>query len=182
MTLSGKKTNDLPGERVSRIRKRYNWTQEQLADTLHVEPNYISMIETGNRKLPVKRAKEIASLFPPLRYQYFLCEDDYETDSDLLDALIDGHKERYEKRINALRNLASIRGFEIALYSSGIVIGPSGGYEDIYKIERDGKAIYASYSEIMDWIEDISDYVELKMNRQLKQKGGSDNGKYSTEI
>ena len=176
MHISDKKTNDFPGERVSRVRKRYNWTQEQLADTLHVEPNYISMIETGNRKLPVKRAKEIASLFPPLRYQYLLCEDDYETDSDLLDALIDGHKERYEKRISALRNLASIRGFQIALYSTGIVIGPSGGYEDIYKIERDGKAIFASYSEIMDWVEDISDYVELKMNRKLKKNGGTDNG------
>ena len=176
MIEKDKKPNNSPGDRVSRVRKRHNWTQEQLADALHVEPNYISMIETGNRKLPVKRAKEIASLFPPLRYQYLLCEDDCETDSDLFDALIDGHAERYEKRISALKNLASLRGFEIALISSGIVIGPSGGYEDIYKIERDGKEIFVSYSEIIDWIEDISDYVEVKLNRKLRQKGGSDNG------
>lgn len=176
MPVSNKKSNNFPGERVSWLRKRHNWTQEQLADALHVEPNYISMIETGKRKLPVKRAKEIALLFPPLRYQYLLCEDDYETDGDLLDALIDGHRERYEKRISALRILASMRGFGISLDSSGYVIGPSEGYEDIYRIERDGKKIYAPYTEIMEWIEDISDYAELKMNRLLKQKGGSDNG------
>lgn len=176
MAISDKKTNNSPGERVSCVRKRNNWTQDQLAGALHVEPNYISMIETGSRKLPVKRAKEIAALFPPLRYQYLLCEDDCETENDLLDALIDGHKERYEKRFSAFRTLATRRGFEVTLDSSGLVIGPSGGYEDIYRIERDGKKIYVPYTVITDWIEDISDFVEIKLNRQLRQKGGSDNG------
>ena len=176
MDLSSVRYYELPGKRVNLVRKRHHWTQEQLAEAIHVEPNYISMIETGRRKLPVKRAKEIAALFPPLRYQYLLCEDDYETDNDLLDALIDGHKERYEKRVSVLKSLVSLRGFEISLDSSGLVIGLSGGYEDIYKVERDGKSIHVSYTEVIDWIEDLSDYMEAKLNRQLKLKGGSNNG------
>ena len=92
-----KKSNTFSGERVSKLRKRHNWTQEQLAEALDVEPNYISMIETGRRKLPVKRAKQIALLFPPLRYQYLLCEDDFETEEALFRSLRDNRREQYEK-------------------------------------------------------------------------------------
>lgn len=176
MANCNEKNHNSPGGRVSKVRKQHNWTQEQLATAMGVEPNYISMLETGSRKLPVKRAKEIASLFPPLRYQFLLCEDDFETDADLFDALIDEHRERYEKRISTFKNLATFRGFDIALYSSGSVIGPSGGYEDIYLVRRGDKQVYASYSEIIEWVEDLCDLAELKLNRMLNKKGGSDNG------
>ena len=169
------------GERVKICLDRWNkenpakkMTQKSLAEALQLHPVLLSDKLAGRKTLTEYNLRDIAQILG-VRVEYLMGLDDYITDNDLFDALIENHKKRYEKRIDALIKLASLRRFEISLDSSGSVIGPSGGYEDIYRIEQDGRRIFVPYTVLTDWIEDISDYVEVKLNRQLKQREGSEN-------
>lgn len=170
------KSYNTTGERVRLIRKRHEWTQERLADAIGVDPNYVSMIENNRRNLSKNMAQKIAAQFPPLRYQFLLCEDSFETDQEVFDSFFEQHKEGYEKRMRALTILANLRDYEISLDSSGLIVGPSGGYEDIYRIKRDGSKILVPYTELMEWAEDLSDFLELKIERSFRKKRGTDNG------
>lgn len=43
------------------LRKAQGWTQAQLAEATGIAPNYVCLIETGQRKVPVWTAKKIAA-------------------------------------------------------------------------------------------------------------------------
>ena len=151
-------------------------TQTELHKMTGISLNTISKII--NRKSPLTPyiASEIANCFPGIKYEWLLGNSDYKTDTDVFNAVFDKHNERYEKKVMALTLLAGLRGIEILLISSGFVIGPSGGYEDIYVVRCGEKQFHASYSEITEWVDDILDFTELKLNRLVNKMGGSDNG------
>lgn len=44
------------------LRKAQGWTQAQLAEAAGIAPNYVCLIETGQRKVPVWTAKRIAAV------------------------------------------------------------------------------------------------------------------------
>lgn len=177
----------LPREDQTPAKSLFKWwedthgekkTQVALAKYMGITKETLNAKLNGAKYRPITKqdAYKIAEFFPGSRVEYIMGLDPYITEQDKIDGFFDINDKRYKMRINSLVNLARLRGFDVTLDSSGLVIGPSGGYEDIYRIERNGKKIYVPYTEMMDWIEDISDFVEIKLNRQLRQKGGSDNG------
>ena len=89
-----KNNNETPGDRVRKIRKKLGLTQEKFAERLDINSfNYISMIETGARDLPVDLSKKIAALLPPTRFEWIMGFDDYRTDDDRLASIINGKHE-----------------------------------------------------------------------------------------
>ena len=51
------------GDKLSKIRKENNYTQEQLAEQLGVATNTIARIETGNRGISIDLAIELVVRF-----------------------------------------------------------------------------------------------------------------------
>lgn len=72
-------SNKKPGDRVREVRKEHEWTQQRLAEAIGLQPNHISMIEKGKRGLTLDKAKQIAALFPPTRFEYLMCFDNFKT-------------------------------------------------------------------------------------------------------
>jgi transcriptional regulator with XRE-family HTH domain len=51
------------GQRIKKIRKQKNFTQEKLAECLEVSTVYISQVENGNTKLNLEMLVRIANIF-----------------------------------------------------------------------------------------------------------------------
>ena len=71
------------GENVKQLLSECNMKQKELADKLVYHPAYLNAVLNGKRNLTVDMAREIAKLFPPVRYQWILGEDEYRTQTDL---------------------------------------------------------------------------------------------------
>lgn len=54
--------NDLQiAKRIRRLRKQKEFTQEQLAEKVHVSTTHIGLVETGKRRASLKTLQRIAS-------------------------------------------------------------------------------------------------------------------------
>ena len=127
MAKSSKELSVERGKRVKHLIKKHGSFQNAIANKLDMAPTNFNAKLAGGRSITEEDARRISALFPGTRYQYIMCYDDYETENDLFNAVLDEYSARYGRRIMALKSLAELRGFEIALDSSGLVIGPSGG-------------------------------------------------------
>lgn len=52
------------------------------ADQLHCHPQHISNIVNGRRSLTPEMAQDIAKVFPDIRVEWLLCEDDFKTEAE----------------------------------------------------------------------------------------------------
>lgn len=161
-------------ERWKKIHKGEKLTQTALASELGIHPVTFNDKLAGRKCFTEMDMRAIARILG-FGIEYLLGIDDYMTSEEEFEALIEKRRSCYEARVNALVHLANTRSIKVSLDSSGLVVGPSGGYEDIYRIEKDGSRIFVPYTVLIDWIEDISDFIEVKLNRELKQDGGSEN-------
>ena len=143
-------------------------TQKELAERIYISPQTISKIIGVKASLTEPTARAIIELFPSYSLEWLLGYSEYKTVNEQFDALLNNAREQHDKRITALIALASLRGYEITLYSSGLAIGPSGGYEDEYLVRQGKKQIVVFYSDAMEWIDDLADFAELKIRRKLK--------------
>lgn len=182
-----KKTNKDIGARVSKVRKAAKKTQEWLAERLGVDPNYISMIETGKRPLTAKNAQKIAALFPPVRVQWLIGWDDFETEDD---------ENEYERQQSQragimeqemMKKIARQAGYELSYRDSSI------GSENYILSSGSGETVGLTISEYLDFWYDFMDYAVFRLKRTIETKynrskvtidmgdnptneGGTDNG------
>lgn len=168
--------NPLWGIRLKEICEQCDIRQAELAKRIFISQQTISKIINGKATLTLQTAQRIIDLYPQYRIEWLTGRDDYKTYNDVFNALFDKHNAKYGMQIMALKSLAELRGFEIIPDSSGAVLVPSGGYEDIYIVRHERKQFYASYSEIVEWVDDVCDFAELKLTRLMNKKGGSNNG------
>ena len=70
----------VPARRLRELLKVYNITQRELAERIHVDTRYISMIACGTRGLSMDMASRIAECFPGTRRQWLLGLDEYQTE------------------------------------------------------------------------------------------------------
>jgi transcriptional regulator with XRE-family HTH domain len=49
---------------IKKIKYEYNLSQQDIADKLGVSKSFISLIETGNKKLPKNRLKQLLEIYP----------------------------------------------------------------------------------------------------------------------
>ena len=147
--------NETPGSRVRWIRKQLKLTQEQFAERLEIKaPNYISMLETGVRELPVDLAQKIASLLPPTRFEWVMGFDSFRTENDRIASIINGRHEIGDliQRLMILHGYM-IQSEEIMLDKNSLsvryyLIGPDG----TRKYFTDAKEITALFNEISDFV------------------------------
>ena len=171
MEGNDKNTNKTPGDRVRTIRKALGLTQEKFAEKLEVNAvNYISMLETGVRDLPVDLAKKIAALLPPTRFEWIMCFDDFQTDDDRLSSIING---RYE--INDLiERLMILHGYRVgteevtpnieSLSNSGKQEYEQMSYKEVkyYLQHPHGMRRFISYNEMSALFSEIFEFVYFK--------------------
>ena len=66
------------GERLKKLRQQYGYTQQQVADYLHIDQSNYSKIEHGKRRLGTIRQVQDLCILYDCTEEYILCEsDDY---------------------------------------------------------------------------------------------------------
>lgn len=164
-----KKTNKELGARVTKARKAHKKTQQWLAEQLGVAPNYISMIETGNRRLTEKNAEKIAKLFPPFRVQWFIGWDDFATEDEKIE------NERLRSQRGGImeqeiwKKIAQRAGYEFNYREIPIDEFLHGGEAYILS-DSSGEKIGLNMSEYMEFWNDFMDYAAFRLQRVFKMK------------
>lgn len=82
MRRSRAEVNPKSALRVKELLEDHKMNQKQLADALHYTEQHISLILTGKRPLLPETAKEIAKLFPPVRFEWIMGYDDFRTPTE----------------------------------------------------------------------------------------------------
>ena len=186
--------------RIKELLDDNDMKQKELAEKLHYSEQHISLILTGKRPLPVETAKEIARLFPPVRFEWIMGYDNFRTPTEY--AEVPFAKKAADKQFakQAVSMLAATSGYKFEVEgTSGCAISP----EDVFGMTKEGReflekhiteirgdCVYAillngekkgeinidGFNQI---VSEIRDFAEFKLSRLCK--GGVDCGKHSRE-
>ena len=186
--------------RIKEILEDNNVKQKELAEKLHYSEQHISLILTGKRPLPVETAKEIARLFPPVRFEWIMGYDDFRTPTEYREFPF--AKKAVDKQFakQAVSMLAATSGYQFKVEgSNGCAISP----EDVFGMTKEnrellekhiseirGDCVYAillngekmgeiSIDGFNQIVAEIRDFVEFKLSRLCNR--GANNGKHSRE-
>lgn len=177
------------GQRLKLLLKERNVTQKDLAARLGYEPQHISNIVRGNRRLTGDFADRLTrELFPDIRANWLLCRDDFKTQVEkelAAKAEWEAGQETARLHDNAFRLF--IDGIEdksgVGLHSQGVdsLIG-----EYIVVTDKTGKAVGAVPDEAFDKMrEELEHYASYLVNLLVKndmvslpvsKKGGVEHG------
>lgn len=177
------------GQRLKLLLKERNITQKDLAARLGYEPQHISNIVRGNRRLNGDIADRITrEIFPGVRPEWLLCRDDFKTQAEKeLAAKAEWETGQETARLYDKAFRLFIDGIEdksgFGLHSQGVdsLIG-----EYIVVTDKTGKAVGAVPAEAFDQLRDeLEHYASYLVNLLVKNdmvslpvstKGGIENG------
>ena len=177
------------GPRLKLLLKERDITQKDLAARLGYEPQHISNIVRGNRRLTGDIADRITrEIFPDVRPEWLLCRDDFKTQAEKeLAAKAEWEAEQETCRLYDKVFRLFIDGIEdksgVGLHSQGVdsLIG-----EYIVVTDKTGKAVGAVPAEAFDQLRDeLEHYASYLVNLLVKNdmvslpvstKGGIENG------
>ena len=97
MTEEKKKINQLRGLRVREARKNAGLTQAAFAELIHCNPNYISMIERGDRGLTLENA-DLISKICGVSSDYLLLRSEYKKEET-----IELTREQFRKSVDEVK-------------------------------------------------------------------------------
>lgn len=102
--MSKQEINIKSAERINIVLKEFGWSQVQLANEIGYSVQQINRLCRGKCRLEEPVARQIATLFPSIRFQWLLALDDEKT-----------HEERLTRRDNKMKDYVSARlaGVEI---------------------------------------------------------------------
>ena len=96
--------NKIIGSRVREVYLRHNMTQADLAEALgYSDPNMISMIVNGRRRLTPEKALQMVELFPEVRLDWLLGRSNYESEAEEIMHNISDEKLRQDSLAAALK-------------------------------------------------------------------------------
>ena len=177
------------GQRLKLLLKERNITQKDLAVRLGDEPQHISNIVRGNRRLTGDIADRITSeIFPDVRPDWLLCRDNFKTQAEKeLAAKTEWEAGQETARLYDKAFHLFIDGIEdksgVGLHSQGVdsLIG-----EYIVVTDKTGKAVGAVPAEAFDKMrEELEHYASYLVNLLVKndmvslpvsKKGGVEHG------
>lgn len=177
------------GQRLKLLLKERDITQKDLAARLGYEPQHISNIVRGNRRLTGDIADRITrEIFPDVRPEWLLCRDDFKTQAEKeLAAKAEWEAEQETCRLYDKAFRLFIDGIEdksgVGLHSQGVdsLIG-----EYIVVTDKTGKAVGAVPAEAFDKMrEELEHYASYLVNLLVKnnmvslpvlKKGGVEHG------
>ena len=195
MRRSRAEVNPKSALRVKELLQDNELNQKQLADMLHYTEQHISLILTGKRPLLPETAKEIAKLFPPVRFEWIMGYDDFRTPTEYKEfphakAAVD---KQFAKQ--AVTILADILGYKFKIVGSrGVpfsldeVMGVSDEARELlakqvdairgdckYEVTRNGINVAdISIDEFNSLVLEIKDFTEFKLSKLCKE--APDNG------
>lgn len=171
------KNKELALKRAGRVKKllesRPGWTQKELAEKINIGEVQMSGKMTGIRNFTQTDAILIAELFPPVRWQWIFCIDDYMTDSEQFESWYNRKKNLIKRKQEAVSTIAALGGFDVVLYSSGFLNG-TGNVEDVFIVRRKGdyeNQIYVGFSELEQWCRELSYYMCGRLTSLIDERG-----------
>ena len=176
--------------RIKELLHDHEMTQKQLAGKLHYSEQHISLILTGKRPLPVETAKEIAKLFPPVRFEWIMGYDDFRTPTEYKE--FPHSKAAVDKQFakQALTMLADTLGYKFKIsgshgvpFSLDEVMGVSDETRELlakhadairgdckYEVTRNGIHMAdISINEFNSLVLEIKDFTEFKLSKLCKE-------------
>ena len=177
------------GPRLKLLLKERDITQKDLAARLGYEPQHISNIVRGNRRLTGDIADRITrEIFPDVRPEWLLCRDEFKTQAEKeLAAKAECEAEQETCRLSDKVFRLFIDGIEdksgVGLHSQGVdsLIG-----EYIVVTDKTGKAVGVVPAEAFDKMrEELEHYASYLVNLLVKndmvslpvsKKGGVEHG------
>ena len=159
-----------PGERLKKLRKERNMTQEELADEVsklqvgarQCSEKSISMLENG-RLMSRKYAHLFAQVFN-VDEDFILCESDHPTAADAFAEAVKEMNKEGELLHKGLFAFALLNGYAIS--AKPITGSPEQIFAVLrsrYQIEKDGKSIFLSIEEMNDLENELCEMVEIRL-------------------
>lgn len=173
MSEKREQSHSKSAERVRALCDDFGITQQQLAEKAGIHKNTISKIVRGHIPMTDYVAESIERAFPSFSKEYLKGEVDYRTEQEQFDTLVQKHRDLHHKKIYILQSIASLRDLEIIPYSIGTNMGEV--MEDHFILRQGNKQIYVSSPVLIDRLEEICDFTELRLSRMIR-KGESGNG------
>lgn len=103
------------GRRIKSLLKDHNMRQIDLASAIVWSPEHLSAVLNGRRTLTTEMAVSIAALFPPVRYQWLMGEDDFRTEEDRFSHILDKMEDSAKTFHSLFKGIASNFNYEIKL-------------------------------------------------------------------
>lgn len=171
-----REVNAESGKRLKRWLREQNITAKALCERINYTPQYLSDIITGKTSLTPDLAKIIKNAFPEMpidervRTEWLLCEDDFETEGDRIDAINSGTRDVYK----LITELMKLHGYEIVTdtfdYEPPEVDENGCEYRSLHygiKSTETCACAYIGHAKIDSLIDEIDDFIEYKCSSAI---------------
>lgn len=159
------------GDRVKEELKRRGMKQNALARELHnMSPIVLNDKLAGRKNLTEDDLRGIARIID-VRIEYLMCYDDDPTLSDKFFRFIQQMQNEGELLYTGLSAFASLNGYSVSAKTlSGSIEKVFRDMRSQFTIEKDGKTISLSPTEMNDLENEICEMVETRMKYLFKEK------------
>ena len=167
--------NPKSADRLKQLYEERSITQEWLSGKTGISQNTLSRI--ANKKAPLSHfvATKIVEVFPEERAEWFMGLDDYRTEKEKTFSLFSDWNNEWKRRLNAVRILAYLSGYEIELFSKDEVpkISVETALQSIsegYKICKDGQVLATCPLERFNLLAlDCQELVEQRIKSYVRE-------------
>lgn len=153
-------------------------TQAALAKSMDISPIVLNAKLNGKRTLTAKDAQKIADFFPGVRFEYIMGFDNAITEDELLNQYINKKQSMAQRTASCFSTLAELCGFEVILAGTDCLVSTGNNVkaEDYYILRCGETEERVYFSQITEYVEELSDFLNVRLNRYMKKSGGCENG------
>lgn len=153
-------------------------TQAALAESMGILPEVLNAKLNGKRTLTTKDAKKIADFFPGVRFEYIMGFDNAITEDELLSEYVNKKQNMAQRITSCFITLAELNGFEVILAGTDCLVSTGNNVkaEDYYILRCGETEERVYFSQITEYVEELSDFLNVRLNRYMKKSGGCENG------
>lgn len=161
------------GRRLKDLLVRNEVSQRSLAEKLDYEPQHISNVVRGLRRLTPDMACNIKKIFPAVRVEWLLCQDDYETQEKKDLAAKEAWKESerldvfYEQNFKCfIDSIEALSGYGLHSQGTDILLG-----EYITVSDETGRSVgCVSVESLSKLREELEHYASYLVNLLIKSE------------
>lgn len=160
--------NKKAGKNIKQLLSLYNWTQDQLAQELHITPQTLSNQLNGRCGIPPESYQIIAGLFPGTRLAWIMGIDDYRTDEECAAAMAKDESDRAVAPFEALFILLKAFDYDIVPISHDEDgNNESQGKEaDYYITYRQREICSITHRQLIHLVDDIAYYAQCRLLKE----------------
>lgn len=165
MARKKEEINPICGHNLKVLLSDNKMTQKELASKLNYTEQHLSLIITGNRRLTVEAARNIANLFPGTRYEWLMGYDEYRTDDDKISAKMDRGFFRAKIRLCFMRYFFGISGYEVKFIRENKKTLSENDYYGVFQNDKEiARLTTREYQNLQD---EITHFALYQIDRLL---------------